>query len=65
MNGISISRIMHGLASPSYTTDQWSKCGFWGKYARWDFLSLAEVAGGEVNKFYFLNKGKRSRECKP
>ena len=55
MSGISIARIMHGLASPSYPADQWGKCGFWGKYARWDFLSLADLAKGELAKFYYLN----------
>jgi hypothetical protein len=54
MSGISIARVMHGLASPSYPADQWGKCGFWGKYARWDFLSLAELAKGELAKFYYL-----------
>jgi hypothetical protein len=46
---------MHGLSAAAYPTDQWSKCGFWGKYAKWDFGSLVEVARGEINKFYFRN----------
>ena len=31
MTGTAVARIMHGLSSAAYPTDQWVKCGFWGK----------------------------------
>lgn len=55
ISGTAVARIFHGLAVPAYPRDQWSKCGFWGKYTKWDFLALARVAEGEVNKFYLRN----------
>jgi ATP-dependent DNA helicase Q4 len=39
-----IARVMHGVASPAYPADQWSKCGFWGRYADVDFGVVQRTA---------------------
>jgi len=31
LSGTAVARIMHGLSTPAYPSDQWCKCGFWGK----------------------------------
>ncbi|GAX75225.1 hypothetical protein CEUSTIGMA_g2669.t1 [Chlamydomonas eustigma] len=60
LSATAVARIFHGLATPSYPADQWRKCGFWGKFTKWDFLSLREVARTELQKFYTRNR-KRQR----
>lgn len=35
-----LARILHGLASPAFPADRWSKCGVWGRYAAVDFAAV-------------------------
>ena len=44
LTGRATARIMHGVASPAFPADQWSKCGFWGRYADVDFGAVQKTA---------------------
>ena len=41
LTGRAIARILHGVASPTFPTAQWSKCGFWQQYTNIDFAQVS------------------------
>ena len=47
--GLALARILHGLHSPAFPREQWSRCGFWGRYADVDFDAVLEVAEAEAS----------------
>ncbi|KAG2706735.1 hypothetical protein I3760_05G116400 [Carya illinoinensis] len=46
-----VARIMHGIASPAYTSTMWSKTHFWGRYTQIDFQMVMEAAKAELMNF--------------
>ncbi|XP_024025735.1 ATP-dependent DNA helicase Q-like 5 [Morus notabilis] len=46
-----VARIMHGIASPAYTSTMWSKTHFWGRYSKIDFQVVLEAAKAELINF--------------
>ncbi len=56
ITGTAIARIFHGLSTAAFPGDQWRKCGFWGRYTAWDFRTVADVAGREVDRFFLLQE---------
>ncbi len=44
LTGRAVARIMHGMASPAFPADQWSKCGFWCRYTDMDFGAVQRLA---------------------
>ncbi|KAK9804407.1 hypothetical protein WJX72_011416 [[Myrmecia] bisecta] len=48
LSGRAVARIMHGLASPAFPAEEWSKCGFWARYADMDFEAISRQAGVEL-----------------
>ena len=47
-SGRAIARILHGLHSPAFPVDIWSKCSYWGRYANMDFSQVLETAEVEA-----------------
>ena len=47
--GLALARILHGLHSRAFPREQWSRCGFWGRYADVDFDAVLEVAEAEAS----------------
>ena len=39
-----VTRILHGIASPAYPSDQWHKCGFWQRFTNLDFAEVMQMA---------------------
>lgn len=39
-----VTRILHGIASPAYPSDQWHKCGFWQRFTNLDFAEIMQLA---------------------
>jgi hypothetical protein len=52
MHAVAIARVFHGLSSPRYPGDQWRRCGFWGRFAAWDFRAIVDVARPALQRFY-------------
>ena len=47
-SGRAVARILHGLHSPAFPMDVWSKCTYWGRYADVDFSQVVETAETEA-----------------
>jgi ATP-dependent DNA helicase Q4 len=43
-----VARILHGLSSPAFPPDRWSKCGFWDRYGNTDFSAVVRLAAAEM-----------------
>ncbi len=56
ITGVAIARIFHGLSCPAYPSDQWRKCGFWGRYTAWDFRAIAAAAEQELKRLAALGE---------
>lgn len=35
-----LARVLHGLSSPAFPADRWTKSGVWGRYAAVDFSAV-------------------------
>lgn len=49
--GRNLARIFHGIASPVYPAQVWSRCNFWRAYTKVDFNRIVRMGNAEIVKY--------------